>query len=226
MAERFESLTAVAAPYEPINVDTDQILPGRFLKMPRTEGSGYGQFLFHDLRQRPDGTEDPSFVLNQPAYRAARIFVANANFACGSSREGAAYAFSDYGIRSVIAPSFSDIFFNNCLRNGIVPVRLPDPECARLRALLRERPGAPLTVDLRQLHVQDPDGRRHPFEIDDFFRQMMIDGIDEIELTRRMMDDIVAFEQAYHQRWPWAAPAGPSGARPSPVIGPSGDTAR
>jgi len=224
MAERFETLTAVAAPYEPINVDTDQILPGRFLKMPRAEG--YGQYLFHDLRQRADGSQEAPFVLDQPAYRAARIFVGNANFACGSSREGAAYAFHDYGIRSVIAPSFSDIFFNNCLRNGIVPVRLPDAECARLRALLRDRPGAQLTVDLRQQHVQDPDGHRAPFEIDDFFRQMLLDGIDEIGLTRRMMDDIAAFEQAYHRRWPWAAPAAPAGQGPGPASAPAPRTPR
>lgn len=204
MAEQFTTLTAVAAPYDAINVDTDQILPGRFLKSPRADG--YGQFLFRDLRWREDGSENPAFVLNQTAYREAQIFVANANFACGSSREGAAYAFRDYGIRSVIAPSFSDIFFNNCLRNGIVPVRLSDRDCAGLRALLHERPGSQLTVDLRQQLVIDPEGATYGFAIDDFFREMLLEGVDEIEFTRRMIGDIEAFEQQYEHRFLWAAP--------------------
>ncbi len=204
MAEQFTRLTAVAAPYDPINVDTDQILPSRFLKMPRADG--YGQYLFHDVRRLPDGSQDPVFVLNQPQGRKAQIFVGNANFACGSSREGAAYAFRDAGFRCVVAPSFSDIFFNNCMRNGIVPVRLPDADCARLRALLKDRPGSEITVDLQTQQLTAPDGRTHDFEIDDFFRQMMLQGVDEIELTRSLLDEIVAFEQGYHARHPWALP--------------------
>ncbi len=144
MFEKFEmqftTFTAVAAPYEPVNVDTDQIIPARFLKFPRSDG--YGKFLFHDVR------EDPAFVLNRAPFDKARILVANANFGCGSSREGAAYAFYDCGFRSVIAPSFGDIFFNNCLKNGIMPVRLPEEICANLRKVLLKRPGSELTVDL------------------------------------------------------------------------------
>lgn len=204
MAEQFTRLSAVAAPYDPINVDTDQILPGRFLKMPRADG--YGQYLFHDVRRLPDGTQDPAFVLNQAPWRPAQIFVGNANFACGSSREGAAYAFRDAGFRCVVAPSFSDIFFNNCLRNGIVPVRLPEADCAALRAQLRAQPGSQITVDLQAQQLTAPDGRTHAFEIDEFFRQMMLQGMDEIALTRSLLDDIVAFEQAYHGRYPWALP--------------------
>lgn len=205
LADPFTRLTAVAAPYDPVNVDTDQIFPGRFLKMSRAEG--YGQYLFHDVRRLADGSLDPSFVLNQPAWRSARIFVGNSNFACGSSREGAAYAFCDAGFRCVIAPSFSDIFFNNCMRNGIVPVRLPAPECAALRAMLQDEPGAEVTVDLDELQVTGPDGRVHAFEIDDFFRQMLLQGMDEVELTRSLLDRVVAFEETYFARHPWALPA-------------------
>ncbi len=139
MTTQFTTLTAVAMPYAPINVDTDQIIPARFLRHSRSDG--YGPFLFHDLRFRNDGSEQPDFILNQAPYRRARILVGNTNFACGSSREGAVYALYDYGFRSVIAPSFSDIFFNNCMKNGVVPVRLADEVCAKLRALVETKPG-------------------------------------------------------------------------------------
>ncbi len=202
MAEQFTSLTAIAAPYEPINVDTDQIIPARFLKFPRKDG--YGKFLFHDLRYREDGSENPDFVLNQEPYRKARIFVGNTNFACGSSREGAAYAFYDCGFRSVIAPSFSDIFFNNCLKNGIVPARLPEAACAGLRALLAARPGTELTVDLENGRVVEPGGTAHSFAIDPFFREMLLQGLDEIGLTLSLAPEIEAFERAYAEAAPWA----------------------
>src|SRR5688572_9113923 len=191
---KFEELTAVAAPYEPVNVDTDQILPARFLKMPRA--GGYGQFLFHDVR-----AADPDFVLERPAYREARILVANRNFGCGSSREGAAFAFYDAGFRSVIAPSFSDIFYNNCLKNGIVPVRLPAEVCARLRAL---PPGIALTVDLETQAVIEPDGTRHAFEVDDFYREMLLRGVDELGLTLSLLPQIEDFEKRYAAEFPWA----------------------
>lgn len=205
LADPFTRLTAVAAPYDPVNVDTDQIFPGRFLKMPRSEG--YGQYLFHDVRRLADGSLDPSFVLNQPDWQAASIFVGNSNFACGSSREGAAYAFRDAGFRCVIAPSFSDIFFNNCMRNGIVPVRLPAHECTALRAMLKDDPGAEVTVDLNDLQVTGPDGRVHAFKIDEFFRQMLLQGMDEVELTRSLLDQVSAFEKTYLARHPWVLPA-------------------
>ena len=197
MSEPFTSLTAVAAPYDRENVDTDQILPARFLKMPRA--GGYGQFLFHDVR-----AEDPDFVLNRAAYRDARIFVGNRNFGCGSSREGAAFAFHDAGFRSVIAPSFSDIFHNNCLKNGIVPVRLSPETCGALRKALHDSPGMRLTVDLESQVVVEPGGARHPFEVDPFYREMLLKGVDELGLTLSLQDEIEAFEARYAKAWPWA----------------------
>jgi len=196
MAEQFTSLTAIAAPYEPVNVDTDQIVPARFLKFPRKDG--YGKFLFHDVR------EDPGFVLDRVPFDQARILVGNANFGCGSSREGAAYAFHDAGFRSVIAPSFGDIFYSNCMKNGIVPVRLPDSECAALRSLLTNNPGNQLTVDLVAQEVREPDGKVHRFAIDPFYREMLLRGVDELGLTLTLVPQIEAFEQAYAREVPWA----------------------
>ena len=186
MREKFTSLTAIAAPYEPVNVDTDQIIPARFLKVPRKDG--YGKFLFHDLR------ENPAFVLNRPPYDRAGILVANANFGSGSSREGAAYAFRDAGFRALVAPSFGDIFFNNCLKNGIVPARLPGEICSSMRKELLEKPGREITVDLE---TQLVDGK-HPFVIDPFFRELLLNGLDEIGLTLSMLPEIEAFERAYN----------------------------
>src|SRR5882672_354692 len=198
MTEPCKLLTAAAVPYDATNVDTDQIIPARFLNVPRQEG--YGGFLFHDLRFREDGAEVPEFVLNRPGYRGARIFVANANFGCGSSREGAPYAFYDSGFRSVIAPSFGDIFFNNCLKNGIVPVRLADEICAALRNELKAKPGTEITVDLESQLVNG----KHAFVIDPFYREMLLQGVDELGLTQSMMAKIEAFERAYGEAAPWA----------------------
>ena len=191
MREKFTSVTAIAAPYEPVNVDTDQIIPARFLKAPRKEG--YGRYLFHDLR------EDPNFVLNRPPYDRARILVANENFGIGSSREGAAYAFFDAGFRAIIAPSYGDIFFNNCLKNGIVPARLPVDTCRELRRRITQAPGTEITVDLQ---TQLVDGE-HAFVVDPFFREMLLQGVDEIGLTLTMLPEIEAFERAYSSRAPW-----------------------
>jgi len=196
VAEQFTTLTAIAAPYEPANVDTDRIIPARFLKFPRKDG--YGQFLFHDVR------EEPGFVLNRPPFDQARILVANANFGCGSSREGAAYAFHDAGFRSVIAPSFGDIFYNNCMKNGIVPVRLPDGECTALRALLNKSPGTELTVDLVAQKVTEPGGKQHEFKVDAFYREMLLKGVDELGLTLSLLPEIESFERDYSRAVPWA----------------------
>jgi len=185
MAEKFVSLTAIAAPCEPVNVDTDQIIPARFLKFPREHG--YGEFLFHDLRGEAD------FTLPE----GAKILVANANFGCGSSREGAAYALRDAGLRSIIAPSFGDIFFRNCLKNGIVPARLADGSCAHLRAMLRETPGTELTVDLERQVVVEPGGKAHAFGLDPFFRTLLLQGLDELGLTLSLAGEIERFERAY-----------------------------
>jgi 3-isopropylmalate/(R)-2-methylmalate dehydratase small subunit len=202
MAAQFTTLTAVAAPYDPVNVDTDQIIPARFLKVQR--GKDYGRLLFHDLRFGEDGAENPSFVLNRAPYRGARILVANANFGCGSSREAAAYAFYDQGFRTVIAPSFGDIFYNNCLQNGIVPVRLPEATCARLRGMLADQPGTELTVDLVDSRVLEPDGTAHAFTVGAFFRELLLRGVDEIGLTLSFANEIEAFERAYAEAAPWA----------------------
>ena len=191
MTEKFTRLTAVAAPYEPVNVDTDQIIPARFLKFSREEG--YGKFLFHDLRDKP------GFILDQPPYDKARILVANENFGSGSSREGAAYAFFDAGFRALIAPSFGDIFFNNCLKNGIVPARLPADVCRDLRQRLTQAPGTEITVDLE---TQLVDGK-HAFVVDPFFREMLLKGVNEIGLTLSMLPEIEAFERSYLAEAPW-----------------------
>jgi 3-isopropylmalate/(R)-2-methylmalate dehydratase small subunit len=193
VSRKFTSVTAIAAPYEPVNVDTDQIIPARFLKASRKEG--YGRFLFHDLR------EDRNFILNRAPYDQARILVANENFGCGSSREGAAYAFFDAGFRAIIAPSFGDIFFNNCLKNGIVPARLPAQTCLELRRLITQAPGTEVSVDLETQRV---DGK-HAFVVDPFFREMLLKGVDEIGLTLTMLAEVEAFERSYAAEAPWLA---------------------
>ncbi len=205
MAQPFTTLEALAAPFDAENVDTDQILPARFLKKPRDEA--YGSYLFHDLRFADDGSEIADFVLNRPAFRGAAILVANSNFGCGSSREGAVYTLYDYGIRSVIAPSFSDIFYNNCLRNGLVPVRLAAETCARMRAALWRQPGQHVAVDLQQQQVRDTEGTIHPFDIEPFPRELLLSGLDEIGLTLSMLPDIEAREREYHRATPWALPS-------------------
>lgn len=199
--EPFISLTGVAAPLEGRNIDTDQIIPARFLKVDKD--AGYGQFLFHDLRLDEHGQERPEFVLNHAAFRQAKILVTDVNFGCGSSREGAAYALHDYGVRAVIAPSFGDIFYNNCLKNGMVPVRLPEDVTAALRERLAQGDGAEITVDLDKTEVTLPDGSKHAFSIDPFWRDCLMQGKDEIGLTLGHLAQIESFERDYHARMQW-----------------------
>lgn len=199
----FTVLTAIAAPYDRLNVDTDQILPARFLLKRRTDPQ-YPTYLFRDLRLKADGSEHADFVLNQPAYRAAKIFVGNANFGGGSSREAAAIAFDRYGIRCVIAVNFGDIFYNNCVKNGILPVRLPDATAAALRNQLHANPGATLTVDLPVQIVTDVAGNQHAFDIDGFSKRCLIEGASQIDLTLRRLNEIEAFEQRYRDNMSWA----------------------
>lgn len=201
--QAFTVLTAVAAPYDRLNVDTDQILPARFLLKRRTDPA-YPGYLFRDLRMDADGREREDFVLNQPAYRNAKIFVGNANFGGGSSREAAAIAFDRYGIRCVIAPNFGDIFYNNCVKNGVLPIRLPDATVAALRAQLHARPGATLTVDLPTQTLTDVEGRAHAFEIDGFSKSCLLEGLSQIDLTLRREDAIAAFERRYQETHSWA----------------------
>ena len=189
----FTSLSAVAAPIELPNIDTDRVIPARFLKKPKG-APGYAGFLFHDIRFNADGSEKADFVLNQAPYRDAQILVAAENFGCGSSREMAVWALEAYGVRAVIAPSLGDIFHQNCFKNGLLPVILAGAVAAGLRRQLHARPGATIAVDLESQTVTGPDSARHRFDIDPFRKELLLTGRDEIELTLERLAAIEAFE--------------------------------
>jgi len=189
--EPFTTLTAVAVPLDQANVDTDQIIPARFLGIPREQQVGA---LFHDLRMDSQGQLRNDFVLNQSAYVGARILVSDRNFGCGSSRENAVSVLVDNGFRAFIAPSFGDIFFNNCFQNGVLPIRLPASRTDALRAALREKPGVQVSIDLARQIVTGPDGVLDGFEIDSFRKDCLLKGVDEISLTLGYEQDISAFE--------------------------------
>jgi 3-isopropylmalate/(R)-2-methylmalate dehydratase small subunit len=191
----FTQFRAIAAPLPRANVDTDQVIPARYLQKPRA--GGFGQFLFHDLRYDPAGAAYPDFVLNQVPFRDARILVADSNFGCGSSRENAVWAMADYGFRAVIAPSFGDIFTNNGLRNGLLPIRLPSAVVRPLLADLAATPGREIDIDLAANAVTLPDGSVHIFAIDPFLRRCLLEGLDELDFTLSQMADIEAFEHRY-----------------------------
>jgi len=194
----FRRHTGVVAPLDRVNVDTDQIIPKQFLK--RIERTGFGQFAFFDWRYRDDGTLNPDFELNRPGYEQASILVTGRNFGCGSSREHAPWALQDMGFRAIIAPSFADIFYNNCLKNGLLPVVLPEATVNVLLARAKERPGYQLTVDLEQRTVEDEEGVIAEFAIDEFRRHCLLEGLDDIGLTLQHADAIDAYEQ---RRAPW-----------------------
>lgn len=198
----FVRLTAVAAPIDSDNVDTDQLLPPRFL-LKRRNDPAYPSFLFHDQRFDMRGQERPEFVLNQSAYRDAQILIGNENFGGGSSREAAAIALQSYGIRCAIAASFGDIFYTNCIKNGLLPVRLPPSVTIDLRGQLHASPGVRLTVDLEARCVIDTVGTRHLFEIDSFSRHCLIEGLSAIDLTLQRVIAIDAFERHYRETFPW-----------------------
>lgn len=189
----FRIHTGTVAPLDRANVDTDQIIPKQFLK--RIERTGFGQFLFYDWRFRPDGESDPEFVLNQPRYRGASILVTEKNFGCGSSREHAPWALADFGFRAIIAPSFADIFANNCLKNGLLPVILQENEVDAIIECAREMENYALTVDLERRIVADANGFSATFTINDFQRHCLMEGLDDIGLTLLHEADISAFEQ-------------------------------
>jgi 3-isopropylmalate/(R)-2-methylmalate dehydratase small subunit len=191
--EPFVSLEGVVAPLDQVNVDTDMIIPAVYLKsIART---GFGPHLFDRYRYREDGSENPDFVLNQDAYRSARILVSGPNFGCGSSREHAPWALEDYGIRCVIAPSFADIFYNNCFKNGVLPVILPEPAVRQIIDKSKDSPGLQLTVDLEALQVRDSDEDIVvDFQVDEFRRYCLLNGLDDIGLTLQYEDSISAFE--------------------------------
>ena len=199
--EPFARLDAVAMPMPVANVDTDQIIPARFLRKPRK--AGYGQYLFHDLRFDDAGKERLDFVLNLARYRGARILIADKNFGCGSSREHAVYALWDYGFRAVIAPSYGDIFYGNSLKNGFLPITLPADIVADLRAGVEQMSGAHVIVDLQQQQVIGPDNRSHGFEIDAFRKHCLLKGIDELDFTLGHGADIAAFETTHRGLTPW-----------------------
>jgi 3-isopropylmalate/(R)-2-methylmalate dehydratase small subunit len=177
-----------------VNVDTDQIIPKQFLK--RIERTGFGQHLFHDWRYRPDGTLDPRFDLNHPKAAGASILIAGDNFGCGSSREHAPWALGEYGFRAIVAPSFADIFFNNCCQNGILPVRLDGPEVAELVRRYDQADAYELTVDLEAQLIEDRNGFRAAFAFDGYRREMLLRGLDEIGRTLLLEDRITAYERA------------------------------
>ncbi len=188
----FRKHTGLVAPLDRPNVDTDQIIPKQFLK--RIERTGFGQYLFFDWRFRPDGTENLEFELNLPQYRAATILLARRNFGCGSSREHAPWALADYGFRVLVAPSFADIFYNNCFKNGLLAVRLAEAEVDELFRRCVATPGYRLTADLEACTLSDENGLILPFDIDPFRRQCLLEGWDDIALTLQHADKIAAFE--------------------------------
>lgn len=193
----FQRLDSVAMPIDRANVDTDQILPARYLQKPRA--NDFGEYLFRDARRFPDGREDPGFVLNRPEYRDARIVVAARNFACGSSREHAVWALYDHGFRAVVCSGFSDIFHANAIKNGLLPVVLPQPQVDALLAMLLREPGARVGVDLQACQVHFPDSSVVSFDIDPFARKCLLEGIDELDYTLGLRDRIEAFEaQNFH----------------------------
>jgi 3-isopropylmalate/(R)-2-methylmalate dehydratase small subunit len=199
--QSFTRLTAVAAPLPMINVDTDMIIPKQFLKTIKR--SGLGESLFFEMRYDDDGGEKPDFVLNREPYRKAEILIAGDNFGCGSSREHAPWALLDFGIRCVVAPSFADIFYNNCFKNGILPVVLPREQVEALMALAARPEGAVLSVDLERQEIAGPDGRAMRFEVDAFRKSCLLGGLDEIGLTLQKAPFIAAFEERHKASQPW-----------------------
>ena len=190
--EAFKEHLGLAAPLNRLNVDTDQIIPKQFLK--RIERTGFGQFLFYDWRFLDSGDPNPDFVLNDPRYQEASILVAGANFGCGSSREHAPWALQQYGFKAVVAPSFADIFRNNCYKNGLLPIALPDDVTADLIAQIEAQEGYRLMIDLEAQQVIQSDGTSHPFEIGDFEKHCLLNGLDEIGWTLQFDEQISAYE--------------------------------
>lgn len=198
--QAFQSLHAVALPLNLANVDTDQIVPARFLGLPRTEQR---EAMFRDLRFDAQGQPRPGFVMNQPGHAGAQILVADRNFGCGSSRENAVTVMLDNGFQAFVAPSFGDIFFNNCFQNGVLPVVLPADTLAHWRALLTARPGGRIGIDLALQSICGPDGSTHHFEIDPLRKQCLLQGVDDIGLTLGYDEQITRFEERRRIEAPW-----------------------
>ena len=199
--DSFTTLTGVAAPLKIANVDTDQIIPARFLKTIKR--TGLGKDLFAPHRYRDDGSENPDFVLNRPAYRQAKILVAEDNFGCGSSREHAPWALLDFGIRCVISTSFADIFFNNCFKNGILPIVVSKDDLDSLMDDAERGANATLTIDLDAQVIKGPDGGTLRFDVDPFRKHCLLNGLDDIGLTLQKSAGVLAFEQTIAADRPW-----------------------
>ncbi len=200
--DKFTKLTGVAAPLPIINVDTDMIIPKDYLKTIKRTGLGTG--LFSEMRYNEDGTENPDFVLNKPAYRNAQILVAGDNFGCGSSREHAPWALLDFGIRCVISTSFADIFYNNCFKNGILPIAVSPEDLDKLMDDASRGANATLTVDLETMEIRGPDGGVIKFDLDSFRRHCMLNGLDDIGLTMEKAPAIASYEKKLSESRPWA----------------------
>ncbi len=199
--EKFEKITGVAAPMPLINIDTDMIIPKLFLKTIKR--SGLGVHLFDEMRYNDDGSEKPDFVLNQPAYRNAEIIVAGDNFGCGSSREHAPWAIKDFGVKCVISTSFADIFFNNCFKNGILPIVLPQEQVDLLMKDAEKGANARMTVDLEAQEITTSDGEVVKFDVDAFKKQCLLEGLDDIGLTLKKADSIASYETMSASARPW-----------------------
>jgi 3-isopropylmalate/(R)-2-methylmalate dehydratase small subunit len=199
--EKFTKLTGVAAPLPITNIDTDMIIPKQYLKTIARTGLGKG--LFSELRYKDDGSENPEFVLNKPAYRNARILVAEDNFGCGSSREHAPWALLDFGVRAIISTSFADIFYNNCFKNGILPIKVSKEDLAKLMDDANRGANATLTVDLEAQEIRGPDGGMVKFDIDPHRKHCLLEGLDDIGLTLVKAPKIAAFESKIADERPW-----------------------
>ncbi len=201
--DAFTIFTAPALPIDIANCDTDQIIPARFLRISPDDDADYARVLFHDLRFDGEGGERAAFIYNQGAFRTARIVVADINWGCGSSREAAVFALVANGFRAVVAPSFGDIHYNNCMKNGVLPVRLARETCDALREQLHATPGAEIAVDLEAQTVTAPDGATHGFEIDAFDKYRMLNGLDDIDVTLGYDAEFGAFEDRHMAEHDW-----------------------
>jgi len=202
--QKFETLTGVAAPLNIVNIDTDMIIPKQFLKTIKR--TGLGKSLFFEMRFTQDGVEVPDFVLNRPAYRKAEILVAGDNFGCGSSREHAPWALLDFGIRCVISTSFADIFYNNCFKNGILPIKVSPEDLKKLMDDAERGANATMTIDLPSQEIRGPDGGTIKFDLDPFRKQCLLNGWDDIGLTMRREKQIDDFEARRKTQAPWMQP--------------------
>lgn len=199
--KKFTKLTGVAVPMPLVNIDTDMILPKQYLKV--TTRDGLGKHAFEEMRYNPDGTEKPDFILNQPAYRNANIIIAGDNFGCGSSREHAPWALLDLGIECVISTSIADIFYNNCFKNGILPITVSPEILDTLMDKSERGANATFSIDLENQEIIDPDGDRIPFDIEPFRKHCLLNGLDDIGITLESADLITQYEQQVHQKRPW-----------------------